>query len=293
MEFDYNTKLKNILALCEKYTFLKTNIIGKSVVGRDILSVSFGNGSEDVLFAAAFHGNESITATVLMLFLQEICEALCNVEHSYHYELLDIINKRKFHFVPIVNPDGCEISSKGESAAGVFCKRVKKLGKDNFNKWSANARGVDINHNFNAKWDELHEIERKHAIFGPSNTRFGGVFPESEPETKAITQFCRQNNIIRAYAFHSQGEVIYWDFDKIEVKNAYNIASTLSDASGYALDYPTGLAIGGGFKDWFISEFRRPAFTIEIGKGENPLPDSSSEQIYRKIKKMLFTALFV
>lgn len=285
--------MKNIFALTEKYPFLERNIIGKSVVGRDIPILSFGNGKDELLYAAAFHGNESITASLLLIFLEELCEAICNKEHTYHFELIELLHKRKFHFVPIVNPDGCEISAKGESAAGVFQNFVKKLSNSNYNKWSANARGVDINHNFSAGWEELHEIERMHGIYGPRHSRFGGEHPESEPETKAIVNFCRNHNIIRAYAFHSQGEVIYWDFDKIEVKNAYKIASVLSDTSGYTLDIPTGLAVGGGFKDWFIKEFCRPAFTIEIGKGENPLPISQIDEIYKKIKKMLFTSLFV
>ncbi|MBR5451900.1 MAG: M14 family metallocarboxypeptidase [Clostridia bacterium] len=268
-------------------------MIGKSVVGRDIPILSLGNGNEEILYAAAFHGNESITATVLLIFIEELCKALCDPYHTYQQDLSELIQKRKIHFVPIVNPDGCEISAKGQSAAGIFEKTVKKLGNMNFCKWSANARGVDINHNFNAKWQELHEIERMHGIYSPRHSRYGGEFPESEPETKAIANFCRNHKVIRAYAFHSQGEVIYWDFDKIEVKNAQKIATVLSDTSGYALDVPTGLAIGGGFKDWFISEFCRPAFTIEIGKGENPLPQKDSVKIYQKIKKMLFTSLFI
>ena len=293
IDFDYNKNLRNILSLCEKYPFLEMNKLGKSVVGRDIPILSLGKGKEEVLYAGAFHGNESITALVLLMFLEEVCNALCNANHTYYTDLAELLQKRKFHFIPIVNPDGCEISAKGERAAGIFEKSVKKLGNMNFSKWSANARGVDINHNFNAKWQELHEIERMHGIFGPRHSRFGGEFPESEPETKAIVHFCRKHNIIRAYAFHSQGEVIYWDFDKIEVKNAQKIASVLSDTSGYALDVPTGLAVGGGFKDWFILEFCRPAFTIEIGKGENPLPMSQANAIYKKIKKMLFTSLFI
>ena len=41
-------------------------------------------------------------------------------------------------------------------------------------------------------------------------------------------------------------------------------------ASGYA-----------GYKDWFIQQFNRPGYTIEVGIGENPLPLSQFEEIYR------------
>ena len=61
----------------------------------------------------------------------------------------------------------------------------------------------------------------------------------------------------------------------------------MATASGYALDVPTGIASGGGFKDWFITEFCRPGFTVELGKGKNPLPITDAEEIYRRTEEML------
>lgn len=61
----------------------------------------------------------------------------------------------------------------------------------------------------------------------------------------------------------------------------------MATASGYALDTPVGIAVGGGFKDWFITEFNRPGFTVELGLGENPLPAYLADDIYKKVEKML------
>ena len=36
-----------------------------------------------------------------------------------------------------------------------------------------------------------------------------------------------------------------------------------------------------GYKDWFIMNYRRPGFTIEAGLGNNPLPISGFDEIYR------------
>jgi len=36
-----------------------------------------------------------------------------------------------------------------------------------------------------------------------------------------------------------------------------------------------------GYKDWFIQDYRRPGYTIEAGLGENPLPISQFNEIYR------------
>ncbi|MDR0287596.1 MAG: peptidase M14, partial [Clostridiales bacterium] len=34
--------------------------------------------------------------------------------------------------------------------------------------------------------------------------------------------------------------------------------------------------------DWFIQEYNRPGYTIEVGLGENPLPISQFNTIYRE-----------
>ena len=37
-----------------------------------------------------------------------------------------------------------------------------------------------------------------------------------------------------------------------------------------------------GYKDWFISYYNRPGFTIEVGLGINPIPISQFDGIYRE-----------
>jgi g-D-glutamyl-meso-diaminopimelate peptidase len=46
-----------------------------------------------------------------------------------------------------------------------------------------------------------------------------------------------------------------------------------------------------GFKDWFIQEFGKSGFTIELGKGLNPLPLSQWKEIYRDVSGILLCAL--
>ena len=62
----------------------------------------------------------------------------------------------------------------------------------------------------------------------------------------------------------------------------------LSRVSGYRLSKPEGLAAYGGFTDWFIREFGKPSFTVECGKGENPLPISAMPMIYLKLRRAFF-----
>ena len=56
----------------------------------------------------------------------------------------------------------------------------------------------------------------------------------------------------------------------------------MAAASGYALaDTPYNSSFA-GYKDWFIQDFRRPGYTVEVGSGVNPLPLSQFEEIYRE-----------
>ena len=133
----------------------------------------------------------------------------------------------------------------------------------------------------------LKQLELKNNIKCPAPTRFGGNHPESEPETKALTTLCRNIDFERAIALHSQGREIYCSFGRHTPVLSFRLASMFSQASGYNIAFPEEIATGGGFKDWFITEFRRPGFTIELGTGKNPLPAADAEKIYMRVRKML------
>lgn len=274
-------------SLTQRYPFLKHDIIGKSHCGRTIDSYSLGNENEQVLMCAAFHGMEWLTSLVLFRFLERVCEAFEKDSGICEINVARFLSRRGLIIVPCVNPDGVEISLNGECAAGKFEQRVEHIAAGKAHRWQANAVGVDINHNFSAGWKSLHEKEISSGITGPSLTQYGGQYPESEPETKALTSLCRKRNIRHAAAFHSQGEEIYWHYGENTPNRSRLMAEVLARTSGYALSSPRGLAVGGGFKDWFIEELKRPAFTIEIGLGRNPLPCSKLNEIYSRLEEMM------
>ena len=65
------------------------------------------------------------------------------------------------------------------------------------------------------------------------------------------------SHIAHALAFHSQGEEIYWHYGSYRDHEAHRMAKMLSYVSGYPISEPTGLAVGGGFKDWFNDDGSR------------------------------------
>ena len=244
----------------------------------NITALKIGSASQYTVLASAFHGSEHITSTVLLMFIEELCEALDKGGYIAGLNARRALKGRGVIFIPCVNPDGCEISIMGKPPENDIANIFKH--KTDFKKWNANARGVDINHNFNADWFALREKERNEGIYGPAPTRFGGYKPESEPETQALINLCEKVEIRHVLALHSQGEVIYWNYGNNQIARSRKMAEIMATSSGYALDIPVGLSYGGGFKDWFIEEFKRPGFTIEIGKGENPLPIEDFSSIY-------------
>ncbi len=292
-ESDYNTILRFIEELIKDFPFLNVEIQGRSALGRAIFSLSLGNSKNSVILAGGFHGSEWLTGSVLLLFAENLCRC---VKYGRQFSGVDV--KRAFGqlgvtIVPCVNPDGCEISINGFESAKNLSKFVCDISDTDHRKWNANAMGVDINHNFPAGWKELHLMEQENGITGPCPSRYGGEYPESEAETKVLTRLCRLRKFRQCMALHSQGEELYWQYGENTPSQSSMMAKILADSCGYSLVNNEGLASHGGFKDWFIDEFRSPGFTMEIGKGENPLPVSSLYDIYNRIEEalLLFTLM--
>lgn len=288
--YEYSEVKRLCERLCSEYPFLSMRSIGKSCAGREIFCITLGKSDEYVLFNAATHGSEHITCNIALGFLEKLCFALKNGSEIAGVDARRAFYGRGLSVVPLHNPDGCEISVKGMLGAGYMAGKIKRLCGGDFEHWNANLRGVDLNHNFSAGWEELSSLEKKEGIYGPSPRRFGGAYPESEPETLALTELCRKNNIRHVVTLHTQGECIYWSWKDKEPSHSRKMAEILASQSGYTLEVPTGLAVGGGFKDWFIEEFNRPGFTVEIGKGQNPLPISSFPLLLDSVLELLMLA---
>lgn len=277
----------------ENYQFVKCETIGYSHCKREINAFTVGNTDETVLYIGGVHGMEYITSRLLMRHFMRLCENYKNCTKFNGYQVRSFLNNRGLTIVPCLNPDGAAISKIGANSAGELSEFVIRASCGDAEHWQANAVGVDINHNFNADWENVRRREREAGIYTPGPTKFGGDFPESEPETKAITNYCRTKNIRHALAFHSQGEEIYYTFGDNTPSRSHTLANLMNMLSNYKLSEPEGTAVGGGFKDWFIEELNKPAFTVEVGIGTNPLPDTDLDAIYERLEEMLTTMALV
>lgn len=281
MCYDYTRLNEDIKSLTENYNIIESFSIGKSVMNKDIPCLKIGNGSKKLLLSGAYHGLEYLTSAFLMKFLLNY--ALKIKEGNQDFKKL--FSKITLCIIPMVNPDGVDIAINGLDITNPYHRKlISMVGIHSFNSvWQANVRGVDINHNYDANWQMV--MER------PSPSKYGGEYAESEPETRAVVDFIRRESFDMLLAFHSQGREIYYDFDGMTGKKSEEIAKKLAEESGYAVCRPTGTASFGGCKDWFIKEFGREGFTVEIGLGKNPLPMKMLDDIYEENEKLVLCAM--
>lgn len=284
INYTYDVLARDIQGLKARYPFLEIGSIGNSVLGRNLFYLRLGTGPNEVFYNASHHALEWITTPVLMKFTEDFLKAYAQGQTlPGGYDPEEIWRKSSIYLVPMVNPDGVELVLNGLQPENPYYGdliRWNKGSTDFSTVWEANNRGVDLNHNYNAAWDLSKQAEAEYGIAGPGPTRYSGPAPESEPETKAMVAFTRNHNFTLVLAYHSQGQVIYWNFMDLAPAEALTIGQKFSEISGYQLDQTTGIASYAGYKDWFIQDFRRPGYTIEVGLGKNPLPISQFDEIY-------------
>lgn len=294
IDYTYDILERDIEGLQVRYPFVEAGIAGASVLGRNLYYIRLGTGPNQVFYNGAHHALEWITAPLLMKFAEEFLKAYTQGQTlGTGYNPRDIWNYSSIYIIPMVNPDGIDLVLNGLKPDNPYYQELIRWngGSTDFSTvWQANNRGVDLNHNYNAAWQASKDAQAALGITGPGPTRYSGPFPESELETKSLVNFTRTHNFRLVLAYHTQGRVIYWNFMNMAPPEARNIGQVLASISGYSLEVATGVASYAGYKDWFIQEYRRPGYTIEVGLGRNPIPITQFNTIYNENLEVLLYA---
>jgi len=281
----YEIVRRQIEGLKARYPFLETGSIGKSVMGRELYYVRLGRGSREVSYNASHHANESITTPVLMKFIENYAKAYAARGSIQGYNIRELYDLTSMYIIPLVNPDGVDLVAywpNYDDPAFTNAARLNRTGLPLPSVWKANIRGVDLNLNYPAEWEKEKQEELENGITGPGPRDYGGEAPLSESESRAMADFTRAHNFRIVIAYHTQGEVIYWQFQNYAPPVALTIANQFAAITGYAVEEGTPEAAYAGYKDWFLQEFRRPGYTFEVGRGVNPIPLSQAPAIYRQ-----------
>lgn len=275
----------NLNSLKMLYPFITIGSIGKSVLQKDIPYIKLGNGPKEVFYSASFHANEWLTSVVLMKFLADFCYCYQNNLPIFGYSARNLFNTTTFYIVPMVNPDGVDLVT-GEISPGSSQYLSARRFANSYpsipfvDGWKANIRGVDLNLQFPAGWTNARDIKYAQGFTSPAPRDFVGFGPLTEPESLAVYNFTLQHNFRLILAYHSQGEVIYWQFQNYNPPRALYIGEQFASVSGYSLESTPYNSSFAGYKDWFIQNYNRPGYTIEVGMGTNPLPISQFDKIY-------------
>lgn len=238
----------------------KLSYIGCTEAGRMIPCFHVGSycGPQS-LIQGGIHAREYITCKLV-------------VEQIYYFlrRYGNPVN-RGIYFIPMVNIDGISLCQFGLQSVRnpdtrAFLDMVNG-GSDDFHLWKANINAVDLNTNFPARWGTGALNVRE-----PAPGNYIGPAPASERETRALMDITERVKPSITVSYHCKGQEIFWDFHQPPDDRIRDEAIGLGLAALTGYDLSESGASAGGYKDWCISRFAIPAYTIEIVAPTEPYP---------------------
>lgn len=265
---DYVELLNQLKTIDKKY---KVKTIGRTKFNRKIIAVekTINRSFSTAILVAGMHARENISCDLVFKMIKE--------------NLFDNIKNFNLSFIIMANPDGIELQSGGiEKFPKIAQNRLINInGGIDFSMWKANARSVDINNNFDAKWGtNVNSTE-------PASHGFIGKKAMSEKETKAIARYTKNKNAFITISYHTKGEEIYFNFfqNPKDLERDEKIAQKFAKSTGYKI-VNVEKSSSGGYKDWCVEKLKIPALTIELGSDDlvHPITKENLKEIYDKNK---------
>jgi len=223
----------------------KNKIIGTSVEGRDIESLTYGNGSTTVIFVGGIHGGYEWNSSLLAYDFVDYLDA----------GNLQIPENLKVIVVPTLNPDGHFSVVKKDGPfliAEIPENDAHTTGKGRFN-----ANNVDLNRNFDCKWQPISSWRGK--------TVDAGTAAFSEPEAAALRDLVLRENPVAVIFWHSQANAVYASECESGVLPAtLTLMNTYATAASYkAVSSFDAYPVTGDAEGWLAS-IGIPAITVEL-----------------------------
>jgi murein tripeptide amidase MpaA len=264
--YTYDMLTSDLAELSAAYPgLIRTELIGKSEYGRNIYAVALGSGPGIAHINGSVHAREWISTNINMNMIEDYARAYVANAKIGGYDVRTVLNQSTIWFIPMVNPDGVELQQFGLSK---FPKQDQPRllamngGSNNFKRWKANAKGVDINRNFDGDWRYIQLNPGK-----PSYQFYSGPRALSAKESVVLYNFTLRINPEMVISYHSAGKVIYWWFlqQGEQKKRDYAYAESLGQLTGYRLmPDKNDTSAGGTHTDWVRNRLKKPAFTIEL-----------------------------
>ncbi len=298
-KYSYSEMVVDLAAIQEKYEGkMSYAAVGDSLDGRKIYAVTLGNpnASKQIVISAGIHGREYLTP---MLVMKQLEFYLYNYDTAEYggIPLADIFEEYTFCILPMCNPDGITLAQFGigsinsdelkNTIRSVYeSDKSKGYTDDTLDKyltyWKANARGVDLNRNFDTRdWQSLAIVKQA------SHKNYKGTSPLSEPESRAMADYVNTlSSPVLSLAIHSQGEVIYFDCGQDSIHPSLDLAKAANAVCGYKIIYDTRR--DAAFEDWCVLNKSIPSVTVETGNYTvtEPIPVGEFKKIWQKNRDM-------
>jgi len=301
--YTYEEMLEDIDALAARYPlWLTTPSRARSALGRDIPMLRLGaQSARHALFInASIHGREFVTSMLLMEQLESALAGLAAFGPEGD-ALRALYSQVAVYMVPMANPDGVSISQFGPSSVpeGAYLDQIlawrqrdcPRFGTqwyhDYFPLWKSNAAGVDLNRNFDARW------QRSASAPEPGRYNYKGPAALSEPESQFLARILAQYEFHAHLSYHSSGRLLYWYFYQQDnlYRSSYELAGVLRQVTGYRrATIAESKMSSAGFKDYAVMQCLIPGVTVEIGSGETPLDPEQYPVIWEKCGGIMETA---
>ncbi len=222
--------------------------IGSSLEGRSITAYSYGTGPKHLLFVGGMHGGYEWNSVLLAYQFMDYLAA--------HPETVPA--SLTIDVIPSINPDGVfkAVGKEGRFSAADASTDSKVLASARFN-----AHAVDLNRNFDCKWQATSTWQGRPVSAGTS------AF--SEPESRAVRTVVTEHHPAAVVFWHSQANAVYAS----ECTQGI-LPGTLAsmDAYAHAAGYPAvktfdAYPITGDAEGWLAS-IGIPAITVELATHE-------------------------
>lgn len=287
--YSYNVMQRDIERLAKEYPDLVSyESLGQTAYGRQLWAVKLGRGESVLFLNGSHHAREWMTSSLLMKMIDTYAQTYYSNGKIADYNVRSLLDEVSIWIVPMVNPDGVTLSQQG--TAGLPANLAKMLrqfngNSTNFTRWKANMQGIDLNRQYPAKWNTI-----QNAALYPSYQNYKGKKPAQAAEVQLMMDFTHKIDPEVTISYHSSGEIIFWHFNTLSsnLSRDKSMARAIGYMTGYSLVNPEKNPSGGGYKDWFIQEFGRPGFTIEIANyaGESSVPLRQFNTIWSENKEV-------
>lgn len=277
---------EDIQLLAQKYPDkITVSVVGTSVDGRAVYQVIMGNpqAGNAIFIMSTIHGREWMNSWILMEMLElnlNNWDQIAPTGETYG----EVFNGCAIYLLPMVNPDGVEISQNGFKAINneELRNSLKNMrGSKNPKKWKANAHGVDLNRNFSSFWNAKNDEET------PGADYYNGTAPFTEPETIAVKNALDQRKFTAALTYHSFEGALYWNVGQTGelLERNQTLVTHCKNILGYVMNEsepPHGLDY-----NYIILDKKIPAVCIETGTVACPLPYSQFKKIWKENHMMM------